>query len=62
MAALMRWGEGMSLGEIADVMGITEGAVSAHLAAARKNLLEEIGQELPFDLNKTQPEEGSVHE
>jgi RNA polymerase sigma-70 factor (ECF subfamily) len=48
--AVMRWGEGMSISEIACALGITEGAVSAHLAHARKRLLAEAGRDAPFDL------------
>lgn len=50
VVALMRWGEDMTIRQIADALGIAEGTVSAHLASARKKLLVEAGKHAPFDL------------
>jgi RNA polymerase sigma factor (sigma-70 family) len=61
LVALLRWGENMSIGEIAKVLEVAEGTVSAHLATARKRLITEVGPLLPFDLDRPGREEGSGH-
>ena len=61
MVALLRWGENMSIGEIAETIGRAEGTVNAHLANARKRLIAKVGSLLPFDLDRPGREEGNGH-
>lgn len=56
--ALMRWHEGMKIREIADLLGMAEGTVSAHLAKARKELTAELQPYIPF----IEDEEGGDYE
>lgn len=58
LAALLRWGKDMSIGEIAEVLGIAPGTVSAHLASARKRLLNAVGPDAPFELGRARRGEG----
>jgi RNA polymerase sigma factor (sigma-70 family) len=49
LVALLRWGYGMKSREIAEVLGISEGAVTSQVTAARKKLLLELGSDMPFE-------------
>jgi len=57
LAALLYWRHGMKTGDIAKVLGITEGAVTSQLSVAREKLRLALGPELPFELG--QPEGGA---
>jgi RNA polymerase sigma factor (sigma-70 family) len=46
--ACLRWGEEWSSGEIAELLGISQSTVRAHLKAARDELAAEIGPEVPI--------------
>ena len=46
--ALLRWQQDMKEGEIADVLGMTEKTVSAHLYRARRKLIAQLGPDYPF--------------
>jgi len=47
--AFLKWGEEWSSAEIAEVLGITQSTVRAHLKLARDELAEEIGPEITFE-------------
>lgn len=51
--AVMRWREQMKEREIAELLGISLGAVSAQLSLARKKLLKQLGPYYPFALDDT---------
>jgi RNA polymerase sigma-70 factor (ECF subfamily) len=46
--AFLKWGEDWSSADIADLLGITQSTVRAHLKLARDELAEEVGPEVPF--------------
>ncbi len=58
LMALLYWGNGMTAGAIAELLGRTEGAVTYQLSVARKKLREAVGPELPFELGG--PQEGGA--
>ena len=47
VVALLYWRVGMKIREIAEALGISEGAASAHLSTARKKLIAEVAEEAP---------------
>lgn len=44
--AFLKWGEEWSSAEIADLLGISQSTVRAHLKLARDELAEELGSEV----------------
>jgi len=57
--AFLRWNEEWSSPEIAELLGISQSTVRAHLKLARDELAEEIGPEVPFaDLGDETSSEG----
>jgi RNA polymerase sigma-70 factor (ECF subfamily) len=46
--AFLRWGEEWSSAEVAELLGVSQSTVRAHLKLARDELAEEIGPDVPF--------------
>jgi RNA polymerase sigma-70 factor, ECF subfamily len=60
LVALLRWKCGYQNREIAKMLGIAEGTVSAHVSAARRALRSEAGPYLPFAADDL--EDGASHD
>jgi RNA polymerase sigma-70 factor (ECF subfamily) len=56
--AFLRWGEEWSSAEVAELLGVSQSTVRAHLKLARDELAEEIGPDVPFADSGEDPGEG----
>lgn len=56
--AFLKWGEEWSSAEIAELLGITQSTVRAHLKLARDELAEEMGSQIPFADSGDDTDEG----